>query len=189
MSLSREEFCKEFKLTENQFFGRDVIDGDFDSEYLEYLPEGISLKCNGFVYINSIKELPKNTFLESLDGTIEAMCLKELSEGCSLKGTSNIYLPNLERISEGCTLKSHSLHVPSLKYLPENYLIETDKVYCNIILPTYKGSSEFCFGYHFWHKKRSFKDYQHIKESPLKYVKSDDPLIYALVRYYLTTSS
>ena len=163
MKLSKEEFCERFKLSEDQFFGRETIDFNLNLESLEYLPEGCSLKSSGIIRFRALKELPK---------------------GCSLECSGNIWLMRLKELPEGCTLKAPYVNLESLKKLPENYSIEafTD-VYCDIILPTFKGSPEFYFG--IWSSKKSFKDYLHIKENPLKFLRSYNPFEVALAEYFL----
>ena len=139
--LSREEFCEEYGLSEDQFYGREII--------------------------------KKELILDSL---------KELPEGCSLNSISTIYLNSLERLPEGCTLITNNLQLRSLKKLPEEYLIDSFVVWCSIIIPTFKGSSEFYYDLYF---KRSFEKYSYIKESHLKFLRSDSDLEKALAEYFL----
>ena len=114
--------------------------------------------------------------------------LEYLPEGCSLKNYNNhIYLNSLIELPEGCSLTSYEVNLYSLKYLPEDYSIDAHIVTCNIILPTSKRSSDFFYGE--WSKKRSFKKYSYIKESPLKYIRSDEPLEVALAEYFLKEST
>lgn len=163
VKLSKEEFCERFKLTEDQFFGRTRFGYSIYCPQLEYLPEGCSLKCNGSIRLQSLKELPV---------------------GCSLECSSMMGLNSLKELSEGCSLKAKNIYLNSLKRLSENYSIEalTD-VYCDIILPTFKGSPEFFFG--IWSRKKYFKDYPLIKENPLKFLGSSEPLDVALAEYFL----
>ena len=142
MKLSKEEFCKYAELTEDQFYGRDIIDRDLNLGSLEYLPEGCSLKVIDHLYLYSLNELP-----------------------------------------EGCTLIADYINLSSLKVLPENYLIETGRATCKIVIPTFKYSSEFFFGR--YALTRSFKEFSHIKENPLKYLRSTNPLEVALAEYFL----
>ena len=143
MKLSREEFCIEFELSEEQFFGRELVDSVLSMNLLEYLPEGCSLKNTGSVWLDSLKTLP-----------------------------------------EGCSLKATFLNLDSLKILPEDYLIDAERVACKIILPTFKGSSEFYFG-RMWSRKKYFKDYVYVRMEPLKFLRSDSDLEKALAEYYL----
>ena len=143
MKLSREEFCIKFDLSEEQFFGRELVNKLFlDLQAVEYFPEGCSLECSNHIWLDSLKELP---------------------EGCSLKG---VYI-----------------NLRSLRVLPEKYLIDARNVSCRIILPSFKDSPEFYFGY--TSEKRSFEKYSYIKENPLKYLRSTNPLRVALVEYFL----
>ena len=144
MRLSKEEFCSEYGFSEDEFFGRVFREGSLPLDFIEYLPEGISLKSVRSIYLESLKELP-----------------------------------------EGCSLKAIFLNLDSLKILPEDYLVDAERVICNIILPTFKGSSEFYFGSDLYYPKKSFKDYLHIKENPLKFLRSDSDLEKALAEYFL----
>ena len=142
MILTKEEFCKVYGLTEEQFYGRETIEKD--------------------LWLNSLIELP---------------------EGCSLVCSENLFLFSLYSLPERCTLKASYINLESLKNLPENYLIDADMIWCDIILPVTKGSSEFYFGVHT--KRRPFKDYQHIKEYPLKYLGSSSKFEKAMSEYFL----
>lgn len=144
MRISKEEFCKRHRLTEEQFYGKNLCVHFVDS-HIEYIPEGCFLNTRCSIYLESLKELP-----------------------------------------EGCRLRATHIELSSLKKLPENYFIEAKKVTCNIIIPTYKGSSEFYFSE--WTKKKSFKDFDYIREEPLKHLGSDKPLERALAEYFLKES-
>ena len=166
MRMTKEEFCKKFELTEEQFYGEIFCKNIIDA-YLEYLPEGCTLNTTRDIYLTSLKELPL---------------------GCTLKANHSLYLISLKKLPEGCTLKADYINLHSLKKLPENCSIEAELVYCSIVLPTYKGSSEFYYGNGFWSKKYTFEEYSYIKESPLKFLKSDSELERALVEYFLKES-
>ena len=121
---------------------------------------------------------------EPVNGCLYLESLEYLPEGCSLWCRYTLFLDSLKELPEGCTLKADAIELHSLEKLPEYYFIEaSNRVSCNIILPTYKGSPEFFFGD--WVDKDSFKDYLHIKENPLKFLRSSEPLEVALAEYYL----
>ena len=142
MRLSKEEFCTKYRLTDGQFYGRKLLEDDFEYYYIDYLPEDCSFTTDEDLYLTHLKELP-----------------------------------------EFCVLKAKCLDLRTLKTLPENYYIDAEKVWCNIIIPTYKGSSEFFFGvYNFID---SFKNFQHIQEEPLKYLGNTIDLNRALAEYFL----
>ena len=79
MRMTREEFCAEYGLTEDEFFGRVFIERSLPtaSEYLEYLPEGISLDIED-LYLGCLKELPEGCSLKA--GYIRMDSLKNLPE-------------------------------------------------------------------------------------------------------------
>ena len=162
MKLSKEEFCDEYGLTEDQFYGRDIIEEDLGIIHSKYLPEGCSLGAYKSLRFYELLELPKVCFLKSED---------------------TLSLPILKKLSEGCTLKAIYIDLESLKELPENYSVDAVWVWCKNVIPTYKGSSEFYLGE--WNKKKSFKDFSYIKEEPLKFLRSDEPLEKALAEYFL----
>ena len=145
MRLSREEFCKEYYLSGDQFHGRELIDNDLLIRSSE-LPDGISLRCTRSLYLSYVKSIP-----------------------------------------EGCSLEAKYINLKSLKVLPNNFSIKSSGVLCYIILPTHKDSPEFYFG-GLWDRKRHFKEFSHIKETPLKYLRSSDSLERALSKYFLKES-
>jgi hypothetical protein len=57
--MTREEFCKRYTLSENQFFGRFPISRDLHIKGIDHLPEGFSPDVSFGLTIDDIKNLPE----------------------------------------------------------------------------------------------------------------------------------
>ena len=62
--MEKKEFLKTFNLTEDEFYGRKIIDISLNLSRsdLKYLPEGFNPKVNGhlWLYDNELEYLPKS---------------------------------------------------------------------------------------------------------------------------------
>ena len=52
-------FCKSIGITENQFYGKEKINGDLDLNSVTSIPEGFNPTVGGFLYLNSVTSIPE----------------------------------------------------------------------------------------------------------------------------------
>lgn len=48
--MNVQEFCKKYNLTEDQFYGRDWVEGYLDLHSVKRVPDGFSVKVRGSLY-------------------------------------------------------------------------------------------------------------------------------------------
>lgn len=80
--MSKEEFCLWYHISEDQFYGREIIYGGLTIKYGHKLPENMNLIINGDLFILA-NELPSNTRLTS-SGLIYLIDDIKIGEGVKL---------------------------------------------------------------------------------------------------------
>jgi hypothetical protein len=112
-----KEFCKKYNLTEDQFFGREWIEGNLDLSDVLTVPEGFSVKTKGCLNLNSLRSLSEGVSLAS-GGWMALNSLKTLPPGVSLTSGESLNLNSLTTLSPGVSLTSgESLNLNSLTTL------------------------------------------------------------------------
>ena len=81
--MTKEQFKKQFNLTEDQFLGKEVIEGNLDLDSVTTLPEDISLTVGGNLCLRSVTTLPEGISL-TIDGYLDLSSVTTLPEGISL---------------------------------------------------------------------------------------------------------
>ena len=61
--MTKEQFKKQFNLTEDQYLGIEVIEGNLDLRSVTTLPKGISLTVGRSLYLRSVTTLPEGISL------------------------------------------------------------------------------------------------------------------------------
>jgi len=117
--MTKEEFKKRFNLTEGQYLGIEVIEGNLDLRSVTTLPEGISLTTGGNLYLDSVTTLPEGISLTT-GGNLYLSSVTTLPEGISLTTGRNLYLDSVTTLPEGISLTvGRNLYLDSVTTLPE----------------------------------------------------------------------
>ena len=117
--MTKEQFKKQFNLTEDQYLGIEVIEGNLDLRSVTTLPEGISLTTGGNLYLDSVTTLPEGISLTT-GGNLYLSSVTTLPEGISLTTGRNLYLNSLTTLPEGISLTvGGHLDLSSVTTLPK----------------------------------------------------------------------
>jgi hypothetical protein len=117
-----KEFCVKHKISEEQFYGKEIIKGNFKSES-SILPAGINLIVAGNMYINSVRKLYENTVLIST-GDIYLRNLQTLPDNVIISAEGGIYLKKLFHINGEVDITAGKrLYIHELNYLPSKYFL------------------------------------------------------------------
>jgi hypothetical protein len=80
--MTIKEFCKKYGLTEDQFYGKEKINGDLYLSGLTSLPEGFTPTVGGYLYLSGLTSLPEG-FTPTVGGDLDLRGLTSLPEGFS----------------------------------------------------------------------------------------------------------
>ena len=117
--MTKEQFKKQFNLTEDQFLGKEIIKGNLDLSSVTTLPEGISLTVGGDLDLYSLTTLPKGISL-TVGRSLFLNSLTTLPEGISLTVGGDLSLSSVTTLPEGISLTvGRSLFLNSLTTLPK----------------------------------------------------------------------
>ena len=115
------EFCRDHELTEDQFFGREMVNGDLNLESLTEVPEGFSPKVGGSLYLSSLTEIPEG-FKPIIGKSLFLRSVTKIPEGFNPIVGRDLYLGNVTEIPEGfCPTVGWSLYLNSLTKIPEGF--------------------------------------------------------------------
>jgi hypothetical protein len=118
--MNIKEFCRTYRLTEDQFFGREWIEGDLDLSNVLTVPEGFNVKTKGWMDLRSLRSLSEGASLTA-GGWMLLSSLTTLPAGVSLTAGTGMILNSLTSISEDVNLTSgSSLALDSLTSISED---------------------------------------------------------------------
>ena len=114
-----KDFCNKYNITENQYYGKEVI-----NNYLEIiedeLPKNFSPIISSYLIIRNLKYLPLN-FNPIILGNIYLNDLEELPENFNIKIMNSLNLYNINKLPEKYNITSYgSLFINKIKELPKN---------------------------------------------------------------------
>ena len=117
--MTKEQFKKQFNLTEDQFLGKEVIEGNLDLDSVTTLPKDISLTVGGDLYLRSVTTLPEGLSL-TVGGYLHLDSVTTLPEGISLTVGRDLNLGSVTTLPEGLSLTvGGSLYLGSVTTLPK----------------------------------------------------------------------
>ena len=93
-------FCEKHGITENQFLGKEMINGSLWLHSLTEIPEGFNPTVSDSLNLNSVKEIPKG-FNPTVGGYLYLSSLTEIPEGFNPIVERDLYLRLLKTIPEG----------------------------------------------------------------------------------------
>jgi len=119
--MTREEFCKEYNLTEEQFFGKEEIKGDLDLSSLTSIPEGFNPNVGGGLYLDSLTYIPEG-FNPTVGSHLYLNKLTSIPEGFNPTVGGYLNLSSLTSIPEGFNpMVGDSLWLNSLTTILEGF--------------------------------------------------------------------
>jgi hypothetical protein len=93
-------FCEKHGITENQFLGKEVINGSLWLQSLTEIPEGFNPTVSDSLNLNSVTEIPKG-FNPTVGGYLYLSSLTEIPEGFNPTVSDSLNLNSVTQIPEG----------------------------------------------------------------------------------------
>jgi hypothetical protein len=117
--MNKKDFLKRFNLTEDQFSGKEKIEGNLNLDGAKELPKGIKLTVGGYLYLRSLTSMPEGVTL-TVGGDLYLSSLTSMPEGVTLTVGGYLDLRSLTSMPEGVTLTVGGyLYLRSLTSMPE----------------------------------------------------------------------
>jgi hypothetical protein len=114
-------FCKKHKITEEQFFGKEIINGSLDLHSLTEIPEGFNPTVGGYLDLSSLKEIPKG-FNPIVERDLYLNSLTEIPKGFNPTVGGTLILKSLTEIPNGFNpTVGRNLDLQSLKQIPKGF--------------------------------------------------------------------
>jgi len=115
------KFCRDHKLTEDQFFGREMIKGGLNLENLIKIPEGFCPTVGENLYLDNVVEIPEG-FTPIVGINLYLNNLNKIPEGFSPTVGWSLYLNNVTKIPEGFNpTVGGNLYLNNVTEIPENF--------------------------------------------------------------------
>jgi hypothetical protein len=114
-------FCKKHGITENQFFGKEMINGSLWLHSLTEIPEGFNPTVGGGLFLQSLTEIPEG-FNPTVGRSLFLHSLTEIPEGFNPTVGGCLFLQSLTEIPEGFNpTVGGDLFLQSLTEIPEGF--------------------------------------------------------------------
>ena len=94
------QFCKNHKITKNQFKGIDEIKGSLDLSNLTSIPQGFNPTVGRNLYLYNLTSIPQG-FNPTVGGNLDLNGLTSIPQGFNPTVGGNLYLYNLTSIPQG----------------------------------------------------------------------------------------
>lgn len=128
--MNKTEFLKETGITDRQFKGLDVIQGNVHLEYLKSIPRGFNPRIIGSLFLDNVEKLPEN-FSPIIKGNLVLNMMKKLPNKFSPVVSGSLGFNALEEINEGFKpIIGDSLVCNSVQTLPENFDLQVGGNMC-----------------------------------------------------------
>ena len=89
--MNKQEFCKKYMLTEDQFYGKEEIKGNLYLISLTSIPEGFNPTVGGDLYLSSLTSIPEG-FNPTVGGDLDLISLTSIPEGFNPTVGGYLYL-------------------------------------------------------------------------------------------------
>ena len=93
--MTKEEFCKEYNITERQFVGEDKIEGYLYLDSLTSIPDGFNPTVGGHLYLGSLTSIPEG-FNPTVGGSLDLRSLTSIPEGFNPTVGGSLYTNGLD---------------------------------------------------------------------------------------------
>jgi hypothetical protein len=119
--MTKEEFLKYVKITEDQFYGKKEIEDYLYLQSLTSIPEDFNPTVGGGLHLGSLTSIPKG-FNPTVGGVLDLGNLTSIPKGFNPIVRGAIYLQSLTSIPEGFNpIVGGGLHLGSLTSIPEGF--------------------------------------------------------------------
>jgi hypothetical protein len=95
-----EEFCNKYEITIEQFYGREIIEGDLFLNSLTTIPEGFNPTVGYNLYLDSLTSIPKG-FSPTVGGSLYLDSLTTIPKGFNPTVGGNLFLISVTSIPVG----------------------------------------------------------------------------------------
>jgi hypothetical protein len=114
-------FCEKHRITENQFFGKEIINRSLFLSSLTEIPEGFNPTVGGSLYLQLLTEIP-NGFNPTVGGSLDLESVKEIPQGFNPIVGGSLILKSLTEIPNGFNpTVGWNLWLNSLTNIPEGF--------------------------------------------------------------------
>jgi hypothetical protein len=119
--MTVKEFCEEYGITEEQFFGKEKINDYLNLPYVTSIPEGFNPTVGGWLDLRSLTSIPEG-FNPTVGGSLLLNSLTSIPEGFNPTVGGSLDLSLLKTIPEGFnpTVGGY-LDLNSLTSIPEGF--------------------------------------------------------------------
>jgi len=119
--MNKEQFKKQYNLTEEQFTGKEIIGGDLYLNSLTSIPEGFNPTVGGSLYLSSLTSIPED-FNPTVEGYLDLSSLTSIPKGFNPTVGGSLYLYSLTSIPKGFNpTVGGSLNLSSLTSIPKGF--------------------------------------------------------------------
>ena len=116
-----EEFCKEHSLTEQQFYGREKIEGNLDLSSLTSIPDGFSPIVGRHLFLNGLTSISEG-FNPIVGGSLILNGLTSIPKWFNPVIGNDLRLNGIKHIPKGFNpTVGHDLWLDSLTAIPEGF--------------------------------------------------------------------
>ena len=121
-----------YELTENQFYGRERIEGGLYLRNLTSIPEGFNPTVGGDLDLRSLTSIPEG-FNPTVGGSLWLDNLTSIPEGFNPTVGGDLWLDNLTSIPEGWSIDEHqNHHIPFISWQDGKY-IKADGMFTEVL--------------------------------------------------------
>ena len=121
MKNNIKQFCKKYNLTEEQFFGKEKIEGSLDLPFVTEIPKGFNPIVCGYLDLSYVTEIPKG-FNPIVGGGLYLSSLKTIPKGFNPIIGGGLYLSSVTKLPKGFNpTVGYSLFLNSVTKLPEGF--------------------------------------------------------------------
>jgi hypothetical protein len=116
-----KNFCEEYDITEDQFFGKEKINGSLNLRSLTSIPEGFNPTVEGSLNLRSLKTIPEG-FNPTVGGSLYLYSVTSIPESFNPTVEGSLYLRSLTSIPEGFNpTVGGGLYLYSVTSIPESF--------------------------------------------------------------------
>ena len=119
--MTKQDFCKKFGITEDQFYGKEKIEGSLDLSSITSIPEGFNPTVGWSLYLNSVTSIPEG-FNPTVGESLFLNRVTSIPDGFNPTVGESLVLNSVTSIPEGFNpTVGHSLYLESVTSIPEGF--------------------------------------------------------------------
>jgi len=119
--MTQKQFCKQFNITEDQFFGKEKIEMSLDLSSVTSIPDGFNPTVGGWLYLSSLTSIPDG-FNPTVGGSLYLSSVTSIPDGFNPTVGGGLYLSSLTSIPDGFNpTVGGGLYLSSLTSIPDGF--------------------------------------------------------------------